>query len=379
MSHPRHIVGVMSGTSLDGIDVAVTRLDGNEDELSVELLAFDSRPFPEVMAERLHRASIGEMSLREVCELEVDLGHCYADAIAQVLANASSAVRIDAVGLHGQTVFHNPRRTPNGVTVQLHGAPIVAERLRTPVISDFRSADVAAGGEGAPLVPYCDYLLLRSPLSSRVALNIGGIANITWLPRTCAIESLIAFDTGPGNMMIDAAMSHLFGRPFDSNGDIAASATPDAPLLDELMKHEYLHRPFPKSTGREVFGKERTIALVNDAIARRLSPQTIVSTLTALTARSIVLGIRQAAGARTVEQVIVSGGGARNRRLMEFLQLDLPEATIIPSGALGLPGDAKEAICFAILADAHLRGIPANVPSVTGARRRVVLGARWQP
>ncbi len=379
MSDFRHFVGVMSGTSLDGIDVAVIRLSTRGDSPSVDLVAFDARPFPSDIRDACRRASAGEMSLREVYELEVDLGACYADAIQGVLRTLPSDLQVEAIGLHGQTVYHNPLRAPNGVTVQLHGAPFVAERLGIPVVSDFRSADVAAGGEGAPLVPYCDYMLLRSTGSNRVALNIGGIANITWLPRGCGLESIVAFDTGPGNMMIDAAMARLFDRPYDEGGAVAASVLPDARWLEELMTEAYFRRPFPKSTGREDFGDARTFALIDDAMGRGIAPASIISTLTALTARGIVAGIRLAAGSDVVDEVVAAGGGVNNIHLIDLLSRELPEASIRPTSDYGLPADAKEAICFAILADANLRGIPANIPSVTGARRKVVLGARWQP
>lgn len=377
MSKPRHIAGVMSGTSLDGIDVAIVAVNGHHTDIDVALLAFVEVPFPASIRERLHRASAGDMTLRQAFELEVDLGIAFADAILEASVKMGRDFRLDAIGLHGQTVYHNPRRSPAGLSVQLHGASIVKERLRIPVISDFRSADIAAGGEGAPLVPYCDYLLLRDSDRSRIVLNIGGIANITWLRRGCGLESLIAFDTGPGNMMIDAAMSYLFDRPFDDTGAVAASAQPDGEWLACLMSNNYFASPFPKSTGREEFGRDMTVEAVERARAGGLSDSEIVATCTAMAARSIAVGIRQASDGDVVDQIIVAGGGARNHTLLAMLGNELPDAAIIPSDEMGLPSDAKEAVCFALLADAHLRDEPTNVPSVTGARRRLVLGARW--
>jgi len=367
----------MSGTSLDAIDIAIVDVEGGRDEIALKCVAHGDHPFDIRMRERLERASTGKMNIREAFELESDLGLLYADAIVDFIREHGVENAIDGVGLHGQTVYHNPRRKPAGVTVQLNGAAIVAERLRVPVISDFRSADVAAGGEGAPLVPYCDYALLRSSEQARVALNIGGIANITWLPRKVSLDALIAFDTGPGNMMIDAAVDSLFGVPFDSDGGIAASAVPDARWLDELMDDEYYARPFPKSAGREQFGRERVAREIGRARTLGLDDRTIVATLTAVTAQSIARGIQLATSGATVDEVIVGGGGVRNGTLMKMLADALPGSRLRTSDDFDLPSDAKEAICFALLADAHLRGVPANVPSVTGASRRVVLGARW--
>lgn len=373
----RLLVGVMSGTSLDAIDIAIVEIDGEHDDLNVNLLAHGDRPFDGQTRSRLHRASSGQMHIRDAFDLDADLGCLYAEAVLDVLREHHVTRPIDAIGLHGQTVYHNPRRAPAGVTVQLNGAAIVAERLGATVVSNFRSADVAAGGEGAPLVPWCDFLLLRSPELNRIALNIGGIANITWLPRDVSLETLVAFDTGPGNMMIDAAVDYLFGQPIDRNGAIAASAHPDTVWLDDLMRDDYYACPYPKSAGREQFGRERTMEVVNFARARGLEDRTIVATLTALTARSIAHGIALASQGMSVDELIVGGGGVRNVTLMGFLAGELSRVRIRASDEFGLPSDAKEAVCFALLADAHLRGVPANVPSVTGAARQVISGACW--
>ena len=374
----RLVAGVMSGTSLDGVDVAFVEISGGGDRLQHRLVGFHEAAMPEAIRSRLLDASAGDMLIRPLAELNVDLGHLYADAIEEGgRACGVDPTRVDAVGLHGQTIYHDPRRSPHGVTMQLGDAAVVAVRLATIVVNDFRSGDVALGGEGAPLVPYCDYVFFRSTEYSRIALNIGGIANITWLPKDVRPETLVAFDTGPGNMMIDAAMAELYGRRFDSNGAVAASGNLHDALLAELLANDYFATPPPKSSGREQFGREQTVAIVASARERNISPEDIIATLTHLTVRTIANGTRRfASGATaTVDEIIVGGGGARNGTLMSLLAEAFPGCGVVPTDTYGIPSNAKEAICFAILANEALLEIPSNVPSVTGASRPVVSGA----
>ncbi len=373
----RVVAGVMSGTSVDGIDVALVEISACGPALGYRLLYYVEQPYDESTRARIHFACDGVMSMRDAYELDAELGLVYADAVRRAVTAAGfPADRLDAVGLHGQTVYHAPQRRPAGVTVQLGDAAIVAEELGAIVVSDFRRADVAAGGHGAPLVPYCDLLMLRSEHRTRVALNIGGIANITWISPETTPESLIAFDTGPGNMLIDAATHYLHGARLDYDGAIAASGEVDRRWLDVLCDDPYFELAPPKSTGRERFGTPRARGLVEEGVKRGLEPADIVATLTALTARTIAHAIRRhGAGGRTVDDVVVGGGGVRNPTLMAMLARELPEARILPADAFGIPADAKEALCFAVLANETLCGVPANVPSVTGARHHVVLGA----
>ncbi len=367
----------MSGTSLDGIDVAFVEISGAGIGLTMSLRSFSAVPFDEEMRGRLLTASVGDISLREAFELDADLGALYADTIAAAAERGGiDLATLDAVGLHGQTVYHAPGRRPNGVTVQLGSAALVARRLGTIVVNDFRSADVAAGGQGAPLVPYCDYLLLRRPDAARVALNIGGMANITWLPRDADPAALVAFDTGPGNVLIDAAMRELHGRDYDAGGLHASQGSPDPILLGELLSDPYYRLPPPKSTGRERFGEETGRVIARRGLDAGLFPDDIIATLTSLTAATIASGIRDhAAGAEAVDEVIVGGGGAHNMAMMRMLGEELPGSAIIAADDVGIPSDGKEAICFAILANEALNEVPANVPSVTGAARPVVCGA----
>ncbi len=364
----------MSGTSLDAIDVAVVEISGAGRSLRHRLLSFHSRPFDSALRARLLDACEGRLSLRETFELDADLGEAYADVIEQAALEAPR--RLDAIGLHGQTVYHAPGRRPNGVTVQLGSGAIVAERLGVPVVDDFRSNDVAAGGQGAPLVPYCDLVLLHAAERDRVALNIGGIANITWLPREATPATLIAFDTGPGNMLIDAAARRFFDRDYDPDGELAGAGRSDERWLEELLGHPYFEALPPKSTGRELFGEEVGRRWAEEGRLRGLSEHDVLATLTRLTARSIARGIGQVhVGRGPVHEVVVGGGGTRNRTMMAMLRDELPDSRVVPADELGIRADAKEAICFAILANEALCGVPANVPSVTGASRPVICGA----
>lgn len=379
--HARLVAGVMSGTSLDGIDVAFTSVSGTGSGLRQQLVGFHTEPIGPALRERLLAASAGAMTLREAFELDADLGALFAAAVERAAKVCSiDRAALDAVGLHGQTVYHAPRRQPEGVTVQLGSAAIVAQRLGAIVVGDFRSADVAAGGEGAPLVPYCDYVLLASADRNRVALNVGGIANITWLPRDARPENLVAFDTGPGNMLVDAAMRALRGLNYDADGALAGEGRADERWLAELSADEYFAMPAPKSAGRERFGEERGRSLALEARARGMSDADIVATLTMLTARSIAEGIeRFAARGERVDEVIVGGGGARNSTMMRMLAAAMPGAVVDDAGLHGLPADAKEAVCFAILANEALLETRAGLPSVTGARHAAICGAIWLP
>lgn len=371
------IAGVMSGTSLDGIDVALVRVAESGPRPAYTLDAFHCVPYAPELKETLLCACRGDLTMRALLALDVDLGYAYAAAIAEALRTADvDPATVDAVGLHGQTVWHEPRRPPHGVTAQIGSAAVVAEELGCPVVNDFRSADVAAGGEGAPLVPFCDLMLFASGETNRVALNIGGIANITWLPVGVAADNLRAFDTGPGNALIDAAMRELRGQDYDAGGALAAQGRPDLSLLEGLADDPWFAEPPPKSTGRERFGEEEGRAVARRCREKGAADPDIIATLTHFTARTIANGIRDfAAGDVPVHEIIVSGGGAHNRTLLGFLREEFPGATVRPCDDYGISVDAKEAFCFALLAHATLRGVPNNVPSVTGARHPVVGGA----
>jgi anhydro-N-acetylmuramic acid kinase len=270
---------------------------------------------------------------------------------------------VKLVGCHGQTIYHEGASN----TLQIGEAAVIAERAAVPVVSNFRARDIAAGGQGAPLVPYVDYLLFRHPKRTRIALNIGGIANITAIPAGASAEKVVAFDSGPGNMAIDALAREL-GQPYDRGGKIAESGTVNTALLDELLADGYYRRKPPKSAGREQYGA----AFVERLKKTGLPMRDLITTATVLTAATIALAARRFAGPST--DVIVSGGGVHNRQIMAHLAGFLPDVAISTSTDHGIDADAKEAIAFAVLAHETWRGKPSNLPSATGARRAVVLG-----
>jgi anhydro-N-acetylmuramic acid kinase len=344
------VAGVMSGTSLDGIDVAIVDIRGKR----IETVAFQSEPYPRPVRDALLNVS----TVAEVSRLNFLLGELYAKAIL------ATRQRIELIGLHGQTIYHEGGKH----TLQIGEAAVVAERTGIDVISNFREADIAAGGQGAPLVPFVDYLLFRHAKKNRVALNIGGIANITVIPAAAKTTEVVAFDTGPGSMVIDALVSHMTGgkERFDHDGRIAASGSVEGRLLRTLLRNPYFKRKPPKTCGREQFGGE----FVDGLLRTGLPLPHLIATATELTARTIARAIRGG------HEVIVSGGGVHNSWLMQRLKAALPECSVKSSGELGIDPDAKEAIAFAVLAYESAQRRPGNLPSATGARHPAILGKR---
>ena len=355
------IAGIMSGTSLDGIDVAIVETGGRG---RVRVIGFQSTAYPAAVRKRLLAVSNASTHTGEISRLDFELGELYARAANRAIEEFG---RVELIGCHGQTIFHEGRRN----TLQIGEPAVIAERTGVPVVANFRARDIAAGGEGAPLVPYVDYLLFRHPKRARTALNIGGIANITVIPAGARPRDVVAFDTGPGNMVIDALVrEHTAGKlNFDRGGKLAAAGRIDRALLDDLLRDAYYRRDPPKSTGREQYGAE----FVERLKRAGLPMLDLIATATALTAASIALGVRRA-GAEGAE-LIVSGGGAYNPRILAQLAAYLPKAAVATSADYGIAVDAKEAVAFAILAHETWRGRPANLPSATGARRPVVLGS----
>ena len=372
------VVGLMSGTSVDGVDAAVVDITGRR----VKLLAFEMVPYPPALRKRLFAlfdpatARIDELSC-----LNFAVGEAFADAAVRLAErNRIALSSIDLIGSHGQTVWHDPGGRRVGrwkvrSTLQIGEPCVIAERTGITTVADFRTRDVAAGGQGAPLVPLADWILFRHRTRSRAVQNIGGIANVTWLPAGATVDDVIAFDTGPGNMIIDRIVERVTGgaRHFDADGRIAASGQVDARLLRELRKHPFVRRRPPKTTGREEFGTAFTDAIYKKAKRQGLCAADLVATVTALTAATIADAYRRFLPA-PVDEVILCGGGARNTTLVAMLQNELPDAKVTVMDDLGLNADAKEAVSFALLARQTIRGATGNVPRATGADHPTVLG-----
>ena len=371
----RLVAGLMSGTSLDGIDVALVKIGGCGIHSRLEQVAFKTVSYDPAFRQIVQDACRSETSnIEMICSLNFALGERFADAVTEVCQeNGVDISELDLIGSHGQTIWHQPGHS----TLQIGEAAIIAERTGVLTVADFRVRDVAAGGQGAPLVPYTEYLLYRHPVKTRLLQNIGGIANVTVLPGGGGPETVTAFDTGPGNMMIDYAV-HKFtnGRQqFDQGGEMASRGNVDTLMLAELIAHPYFSQTPPKTTGREVFGDKYTAEMVSKYIARGVRETDIMATFTCLTAKTIADSYRRfILPHQRVDEVILSGGGNRNRTLVAMLRCELPDILIRTQEDLGFSSDAKEAVAFAILANEAISGRTNNLPSVTGAQSPVIMG-----
>jgi len=380
------LIGLMSGTSADGIDAALVEIEGEGRSTRVSLRRFLCVPHPESMREAILRACSEEGAASpDICALNFALGESFADAAIQAAAAAGVELSaIDAIASHGQTIWHQPEpveiagRSLRG-TLQLGEPAVIAARTGCQVVSGFRTADMAAGGQGAPLVPFFDWAVLTSDTESRAILNIGGIANVTHLPRGATIHEVLAFDTGPGNMVSDElAYRYSMGeKRFDENGDWATRGTPNLRIAESFLElHPFFEQPPPKSTGREVFGNRFVDGLMAVRERGKGSAANMIATAVYITAKSIADAFETWLVPRGgVDTVIVGGGGTHNKTLMENLKELLAPVRITTHEEFGIPNDAKEAMAFALLAYETLHGRPSNVPSATGASRRVILGS----
>jgi anhydro-N-acetylmuramic acid kinase len=374
------IVGLMTGTSADGVDAALVRFEGLGEATTHRLEAYRESPLPPALRrEILEVAGAATLAPERLMRLDAALGETYAAAVLELLAEAGrTPAQIDAVGLHGQTVRHLPREVGGGqaLSLQLGSAAVVAERTGIAVVSGFRARDTAAGGEGAPLVPLVDWWLFRSPSESRVLLNVGGIANLTYLPRGGSLSDVIAFDTGPGNAVLDALMSTraVGAASFDAGGAAAARGTVSQPLLEELLGDPYFRLEPPRSTGRERFGGGFAEALRRLGRSQGLSEDDLMATATELTAATVADAIARYASSRGLDALYASGGGVRNGHLMAALARRLSPVRVSTTAELGTLEEGKEALAFAFLAHQTLAGLPGNVRGATGAARAVVLG-----
>jgi anhydro-N-acetylmuramic acid kinase len=383
-SRPMLVLGLMSGTSADGIDVALARISGSPPNLKAKLLGHTSFRFPpSIRKEILHVAEQQSITAGELSQLNFRLGELFADAaLAACRRFRVSPRRISLIGSHGQTVFHQGRPIPffghpTSSTLQIGEASVIAARTGITTIGDFRPADIAVGGQGAPLVPYADYLLYQHPKLGRVSLNLGGIANITVIPATAKPSHVFAFDTGPANILIDALVSHFTGgrQLFDKNARLAIGGRSLPALLDDLLRDPYLKLAPPKSTGRETYGNAYVQKLLALGRRHRAKPADLIRAATIFTALSVVDALNRFVLPKTkIRQLIVSGGGAHNPLILAQLAAVLPGIDVFPSSRLGIPVDAKEAFAFALLAYETFYQRPANIPAATGARRPAILG-----
>jgi anhydro-N-acetylmuramic acid kinase len=377
------VAGVMSGTSADGIDVAAVQITPGRQKPALRLIAHEGFRFPAA----LRRAVLAAMNAKststaELARLNWRLGLAYAEAVKATTTRHK--LKLDLIGCHGQTLYHQARAASYAgrsfaCTWQAGEAALIAQTLGVPVASNFRPADMVAGGQGAPLVPLLDYVLFADAKRGRVLQNIGGIANLTAIPAGAKADAVSAFDTGPGNMVIDALAQKLFNRPYDRNGAIAARGAVLEPVLEKMLRNSYFSQKPPRTAGREQFGREYAEEFL--AACRRVddNPADALATATALTAETIARSYTQFVHPRMKGRgvdYIVSGGGARNATLMAMLatRLDPLGCELATSEGFGLPAEAKEAAAFALLAWHTWHKLPGNVPSATGARRGVVLG-----
>jgi len=383
--------GIMSGTSLDGIDIAFADIevvsgDPDRPKFNVSPRGYSYSPYPEDTISGLSALRSGtHLPVRIVSEYHYELGHLYAAALmAAAKENEIPLGEIAAIGLHGQTVWHSPpgfkpdrlkywNQPTHASTLQIGEAAVLVEKTGRPVVADFRAADIVAGGQGAPLVPFADYILLSDAHETRVVLNIGGIANITYLPAGGSIADTIAFDTGPGMMIVDSVVRYYGAKP-DTNGERSARGVVHEGLLHMSMEYEYFQRTPPKSTGAETFGGDYADDWARFKSGRKLDD--VIATAVAFSARTIAAAVRDYLP-QMPSHIILGGGGAKNKTLVRWLSEQLPEVTFGGHEEFGISSDGKEALAFAILAASHVAGIPANVPSATGAKGRRVLGAMY--
>ena len=382
----KYVIGLMSGTSVDGIDAAVVEITGHSLETTVNLIAFETFPFPPDVPQRILTLCQPDTSrVDDICEMNFYIGHLFAEAVKHILQkNGISTSDIDLIGSHGQTIHHLPRdpntncddsRHPS--TLQIGEPAVIAHETGIPTIADFRVADMAAGGQGAPLVSYPDYLLFHDSLKTVGLLNIGGIANLTVLPANGSFDSVSAADTGPGNMCVDAAVSEITDgkERYDKAGQRAAQGTPYQPLIDEWLKHPFLQLAPPKTTGREMFGHTFAMECLMACRKHGLVNNDCIATLTELTVQTVALYISQFVPEKNpIDTLYVSGGGVHNQTIMHGLNEALVDTAVEPVDTSGISADAKEAIAFAILANESLHGQTGNLPSATGASMRKILG-----
>ena len=376
----RFCIGLLSGTSVDGIDAALLKISGAGTSTGIKLIDFKTYKYPDKIRQLIFKNSDkNTSSVEDICSLNIILGKLFADAALKIIfRNKLSAKEIAFIGSHGQTIHHlsslrNPAKYKVKSTLQIGDPSVIANLTGILTVGDFRVADCAVNGDGAPLVPYFDYILFHNKKVNRALLNIGGISNITLIPKDSRKNDVIAFDTGPGNMIIDGLTLHYFGKPYDKNGNIAKNGNVNHELLNYLIKDKFINKYPPKSTGREEYGRDymRNITVK----FKKIEKHDIIRTVTEFTAFSICINYKKFIKPKVViDELIVSGGGAKNPVLIESLKNYFKGVNINQFKLSGIDYDSKEAALFAVLANECLQGNPANMPSVTGSKKDVILG-----
>lgn len=373
----KYVVGLMSGTSKDGIDAALVKLDGSGIDTNIELIKFSCLEYHDEVRNKLDKI-VEECTIKDISDLNFLIGEEFAKAALNVIDQAGlSTSNIDLIGSHGQTVYHNPPSYKDGTpsTLQVGEVDMIAEKTGITTVGDFRTRDIAAGGEAAPLVPYLDYLLFRKAGRTSIAQNIGGIANATVVTEN--VDDVIAFDTGPGNMLMDKIVQMATKRKekYDKDGQLASTGNVNQELLKKLLADPYYAHQPPKSTGEELFGNEMAVMLYSYIENEMLSLEDMIATLMSLTVESIVSSYKNFIFPKwDINEIIFSGGGCSNPALMDKLKHELGPIKCGTSNDYGIPTDAKEAVAFAVLANELISGNANNLPGVTGAQRKVPMG-----
>lgn len=376
----RLVVGLMSGTSVDGIDAVLVEISGNGSGTKLKQFGFLAKPFPSGFKEFVLRNSQrGSSDVADIARLNVLISELYGEAVRELCEDAGvSQDRVDLIGSHGQTIHHLPEEETLfdrkiRATLQIGDPSVLAKLTGIVTVGDFRVGDMALGGQGAPLVPYFDYIVFGSPAKTRALLNIGGIANITYLPKGCSAMEVLAFDTGPGNMLVDQVARRLFGKDFDENGTIAFSGAIQGDIIDQLIMDSFVKMKPPKSTGRERYGESFVSSLLQKFEDRK--PEDIVATLSEFTVTAVYANYLLFLKTHVeIDELYVSGGGVHNAFMLDSLRRHFRGVSVGPAEDAGVSSDAKEAVCFAVLANELISGNPTNIPSVTGAARQTLLG-----
>ncbi len=368
-------VGIMSGTSLDGVDAALVEIHGTNTDTTVQLMEFATLPLGTEIVKKIKEVlSIETSSVDKICSLNVELGYVFSETVKAVCKKADFPLeQVDFIASHGQTIYHLPVPGEHQAasTLQIGESAVISEETKTMVVSDFRTRDMAVKGQGAPIVPYSEFVLYRDTERTRLLQNIGGIGNVTVIPAGAQMEDVLAFDTGPGNMIIDELCQHFYQKAYDEGGEYAAKGKVNQGLLSEMMAHPYIERSYPKTTGREDFGVEYTAALI-EGWQDVVTPNDFIATATQFTAQSIATNVAPFIDDQS--DLIIAGGGSYNAVLVQMVKEQLPTARVLIQEEVGFSSEAKEAIAMTVLANQTIHHLPSNVPSATGATKPVILG-----